>query len=52
MTVHTFYDDAGRPYYLDDDTLVLPEGATEADRLRAWELQSAATAFWLLFPEQ
>lgn len=53
MTVHIFYDeeDGGAPYTLADDGLVLPAGATDADRFDAWCATAWADAFWVLFPE-
>lgn len=52
MTIHTFYDEDGNvASTLDDDGLVLPADATDADRFEAWRAVAAAEAFWLLFPE-
>ncbi|MGH3504967.1 MAG: hypothetical protein ACRDQA_29335 [Nocardioidaceae bacterium] len=52
MTVYSYYDEGtGTPCTLDDDGLVLPDGATEADRFEAWCAIAQAEAYWLLFPE-
>ncbi|MGH3099226.1 MAG: hypothetical protein ACRDMV_24850 [Streptosporangiales bacterium] len=52
MTVYSYYDEeTGTPCSLDDDGLVLPDGATEDDRFDAWLAIAEADAFWVLFPE-
>lgn len=51
MAIHTYYDDGGSPYTLDDDGLVLPPGTTEAERFDAWRATAEAEAFWLLHPD-
>jgi hypothetical protein len=50
IAVHTFYDEHGGSYALDDDGLVLPSDATETERFEAWRATADAEAFWLLFP--
>ena len=46
MAVRTYWDEeSATPYTLDDDGLVLPADATDAERFAAWEAVAEAEMF-------